>query len=154
MGTPALSAPLESLRHAPAEVALLGLYGLRERGPMSTFALVSGRLHGEPATRPTRNGGVVTFLKLKVINGSTLEWWDIAIFSETARQELEGLSEGDAVSAAGALHVELFEYRGEQRIKRNVTADRVLALKPKPKPKTDKPARAAQSLQDRGGPRL
>ncbi|MDR3420104.1 MAG: hypothetical protein P4L80_02490 [Xanthobacteraceae bacterium] len=100
---------------------------------MSAVALVSGKLHGEPVTRPTRNGGQVTFFKLRVVNGATLEWWECATFSDTAREELDGLSEGDALSAVGALHVELVEYRGEQRIKRSLTADRALALKPKAK---------------------
>jgi hypothetical protein len=97
---------------------------------MSASALISGRLHGEPTTRPTRNGGVVTFFKLKVANGNAIEWWDVAAFSEKAREKLEGLGEGDAVSAVGAFHTELFEFKGEQRIKRSLTADRVLALKP------------------------
>jgi len=100
---------------------------------MSALALISGRLHGEPVTRPTKNGGIVTFFKLKVANGGSLEWWDVATFSDTAREELQGLSEGDAVSAVGALSVELFEFKGEQRIKRSLTTDRVLALKPRPK---------------------
>jgi single-stranded DNA-binding protein len=98
---------------------------------MSAFVLISGRLHGEPTTRPTRNGGVVTFFKLKVVNGSSsIEWWDVAAFSEKAREKLEGLGEGDAVSAVGAFHIELFEFKGEQRVKRSLTADRILALKP------------------------
>jgi hypothetical protein len=98
---------------------------------MSAYGLISGRLHGEPTTRPTRNGGVVTFFKLKVSNGSSaIEWWEVAAFSEKAREKLEGLSDGDVVSAVGVVHAELFEFRGEQRIKRTLTADRVLALKP------------------------
>jgi hypothetical protein len=115
---------------------------------MSAYAMSTGKLHGEPVTRPTRNGGRVTFFKLRVINGAEIEWWDVATFSDTAREELEGLNEGDAVSAVGVLHVELFEYRGEQRIKRSLTADRVLALKPQPKkakPQAEKPSRASSA---------
>jgi single-stranded DNA-binding protein len=117
---------------------------------MSAYAMSTGKLHGEPVTRPTRNGGRVTFFKLRVINGAEIEWWDVATFSDIAREELEGVNEGDAVSAVGVLHVETFEYRGEQRIRRSLTADRVLALKPKPKPKTakakaDKPSRASSA---------
>jgi single-stranded DNA-binding protein len=129
---------------------------------MTAYAMIAGRLHGEPVTRPTRNGGQVTFFKLRVINGAEIEWWDAATFSDTARAELEGVNEGDAVSAVGVLRVEMFEHRGEQRIKRSLTADRVLALKPtkEPKAKVDKPSRAAppksesraESLpSDRGG---
>jgi hypothetical protein len=72
---------------------------------MSALALVAGKLHGEPLTRPTRNGGQVTFFKLRVVNGTALDWWDVATFSDTAREELDGLSEGDALSAVGRVLV-------------------------------------------------
>lgn len=117
---------------------------------MSTLAQILGKLHGEPVTRSTRNGGQVTFFKLRVVNSAAVEWWECATFSDAVREELKGLSEGDALSAVGALHVDLFEFKGEQRIKRSLTADRVLALKPKPKeakPNPDKP-RAAPNRRD------
>ena len=123
---------------------------------MSAHALISGKLQGEPVTRPTRNGGQVTFFKLRVANGAAVEWWEVATFSDTVREELGTLSEGDALSCVGALHVEPFEYRGEQRIKRSITADRVVALKPKPKPKDAKPkadkAPQAAPTRSAGGP--
>jgi hypothetical protein len=100
--------------------------------PMTALALVAGRLHAAPTTRPTKNGGVVTFCKLKVASGSAVEWWDVAAFSEHAREQLEGLGEGAAISAVGVVHVEMFEFKGEQRIKRSLTADRILAIKPSP----------------------
>lgn len=120
---------------------------------MSAAALVFGKLHGEPVTRPMRNGGQFTTFKLRVVNGAAVEWWDIAAFSEAAREELNGLGDGDALSVVGALHVELFDFKGEQRIKRSLTADRVLALKPKPKPKphqraAGKPTRTAPASDD------
>ena len=37
---------------------------------MTAHALIAGRLHGEPVTRPTCNGGTVMFFKLKVANGA------------------------------------------------------------------------------------
>lgn len=110
---------------------------------MSAHALISGKLHGEPITRPTRNGGVVVFFKLKIANGSAIEWWDVAAFSEKAREKLEGLGEDDVVSVVGVFHTELFEYKGEQRIKRSMTADRILALKPS--------IRAPSATQPRSG---
>lgn len=116
--------------------------------------MISGKLKGDPVTRQTRNGGQVTFFTLRVANGAALEYWDIATFSNTVREELEGVGEGDALSAVGALHVELFEYKGEQRIKRGLTADRILALKPKPKdakPKADR-AQSTATAKNVGGP--
>ena len=55
---------------------------------MSAYAMIAGKQHGEPVTRPTRNGGQITFFKLRVINGAEIEWWDVATFSDTARAEL------------------------------------------------------------------
>ena len=51
------------------------------------------------------------------------------------------------------LRVELFEHSGETRIALKITADRVMALKPKPKdskPKANEPPRRAK--QERAGP--
>ena len=115
---------------------------------MSAYALIAGRLHGEPTTRPTRNGGVVTFFKLKVANGNAIEWWDVAAFSEEARETLDGLGEGDAVSAVGVVRTELFEFKGEQRIKRSLTANRVLALKPAIKSPEEKRPKTGREVAD------
>ena len=120
---------------------------------MSAYGMILGRLHGEPVTRQTRTGGQFTAFKLRVANGNTVEWWSVTTFSETAREELDGLGEGDAISAVGALGVETYEKNGETRIALRLTADRILALKPKPKTKTakakvDKPPRAAPSAPE------
>jgi hypothetical protein len=120
---------------------------------MSSLAMIAGRLHGDVVTKPTHNGGQVTFFKLKVVNGSSLEWWSCATFSETAREELDGLGEGDAVSAVGLLRAETFQHGGETRIALKLTADRVMALKPTPKeakPKADKPPRRASPEKSAG----
>jgi len=107
---------------------------------MGQLTLISGRLQGEPTTRPTRNGGEVTFFKLKVASGNRLEFWSVATFSNTAREELAGLGEGDALSAVGELQVETYEWRGETRLNLKLTAERILALKSPPKPKKAKRA--------------
>ena len=103
---------------------------------MSVSSLVQGRILGEIQTRATKTGDQITFFKMQVLNGVSKELWSISTFSETAREELSGLSDGDAVSVVGTLAVELFEWKGVQRIGLRLTADRALALKPKPiKPK-------------------
>jgi single-stranded DNA-binding protein len=115
---------------------------------MSAYAMITGKLHGEPVTRQTRNGGQFVAFKLRVANGNTVEWWSVTTFSETAREELDGLGEGDAISAVGALGVETYEKNGETRIALRLTADRILTLKPKPKTakaKADKPPRASSA---------
>ena len=101
---------------------------------MSAFALISGRLQGEPVTRPTKTGGRVTFFKLRVALGSEVQFWNIATFSDALREEVEGLAEGSALSAAGELHVEPYQWNGETRLNFKLTAARVLALKPAKRP--------------------
>jgi len=119
---------------------------------MNALALITGKLYGEPATRPTRTGGQFTTFKLRVASGNATEWWSVSTFSETAREELAGLGDGDAVSAVGALSVETYEKNGETRIAFRLTADRVLALKPKPKahPRADKPVRSGPAPRRSG----
>jgi single-stranded DNA-binding protein len=119
---------------------------------MSSSVLISGKLQNTPATRPTRNGGQVTFFKLRVANGASLEWWDVSTFSDTARVELEGLGEGDALSAVGALRVETYEHNGERRIALKLTADRILPLKPKPKESKAGKATQTAPAKDGGAP--
>ena len=116
---------------------------------MSALALITGKLHGEPISRPTRNGGLVTFLKLKVAAGNRLDFWSVATFSDTVREELDGLVEGDALSAAGELHVETYEWNNETRVNLKLTADRVMALKPKAKAKPKTKARASRPEAER-----
>jgi hypothetical protein len=96
---------------------------------MTALTLVSGRLQGEPVTRPTKTGGRVTFFKLRVAVGSEVQFWNIATFSDAVREEVEGLAKGSALSASGELHVEPYEWKGEIRLNFRLTADRILALK-------------------------
>jgi single-stranded DNA-binding protein len=111
---------------------------------MSAFALIAGKLTGEPVTRDTRNGGRVTFFRLRVANGATLEWWDVATFSDSAREELDGATEGAPLSAVGEFRVEPWEKGDRRGFNYKLTADRILALKPKrkeAKPSASKPER-------------
>jgi single-stranded DNA-binding protein len=113
---------------------------------MSVLSLISGRLVGEPRTFPTKTGGHLTAFKIKIANGSNLEFWEVVTFSDTAREELAGLGEGDALSAVGVLQVETYQWNGATRVKLKLTADRILALKrkpPKPKDKTPRSAPAS-----------
>jgi hypothetical protein len=119
---------------------------------VTVSCLAQGRIFGEIQTRPTKNGGQVTYFKMKVTNGTKIEFWSISTFSDAVREELLGLSDGDAVSVVGALGVELFDWRGEKRIGLNLLADRALGLKPKPaKPKTMRAPRAEKGEPLDGG---
>jgi hypothetical protein len=79
---------------------------------MSAFALISGRLHGELRTHPTKTGGEVTFFTLRVANSSALEYWSIAAFANDVRAELAELPDGALLSCVGPLHVETMSGTG------------------------------------------
>ena len=84
---------------------------------MTARVLIAAQLTGEPLTRATKNGGEVTFFKLKVASGNRLDYWSCTTFNEAARKKLEGLGEGDAVSATGELEVSTYEAKtGETRV--------------------------------------
>jgi hypothetical protein len=117
---------------------------------MSAFSLVQGRIVGDIQTRPTKTGGKITFFKMQVMNGTSKEFWSISTFSDTVREELLGMGDGDVVSVVGAFHAELFEWKGAPRIALRLTADRVLALKPKPKATREK-QQTRDKPSERGG---
>jgi hypothetical protein len=102
---------------------------------MSAIALISGRLQGEPATRPTKTGGQVRFFTLRVANGA-------------------------ALLCSGLFHAETYEWNGEMRVRLKLT-DLVLVLKARsraPKLARDKsgggaaPSRASRSRLVVGAP--
>jgi hypothetical protein len=99
---------------------------------MTVSCQAQGQILGEIQTRPTKTGGQVSYFKMKVTNGNATELWSISSFSDSVRQELSGLGDGDAVSVVGAFSAEIYEWKGEQRIGLRLRADRALALNPKP----------------------
>jgi hypothetical protein len=108
---------------------------------MTVSCQAQGQIIGEIQTRPTKTGGQVSYFKMKVTNGNATELWSISSFSDSVREELSGLGDGDAVSVVGAFSAEIYEWKGEQRIGLRLRADRALALKPKPAKPRATPAR-------------
>jgi len=97
---------------------------------MSATTLVAGRLRGVISSRPTENGGTVTQFKLRVPNGKIMEHWEVWSYDRRAPEEFASLDDGDGIAATGSLRLELFDYRGEKRIKHSLIASRIIALKP------------------------
>jgi len=69
---------------------------------MTVSCQAQGQILGEIQTRPTKTGGQVSYFKMKVKNGNATELWSISSFSDSVREELSGLGDGDAVSVVGA----------------------------------------------------
>lgn len=119
---------------------------------MTALAMIQGKLCGDPTSRPTKNGGTVTFFKVRIVEGATTAWWSVATFSDTVREEIAGLREGDAVCVVGDLTIEEWEANGKRGFNRKVLADRALALKARPKARSEKALERAAEPR-RGGTR-
>lgn len=108
------------------------------------FALVSGVLFRAPATRTSKSGRPFTTATLKTSDGDAAKFVRVTAFSDTVREDLEGLGDGDALSVTGKLEAELYQPDGAApRVSLSIVADKVLVLK-KPertkKPVADSPA--------------
>lgn len=101
---------------------------------MTAHALISGALHNAPESRISKNGNAYATATVRVSVGNEIQFWRIFAFSESARDELMRLREGDVLAAQGSLKAEVYTSRdGEARISYALTADHVLALRQPPK---------------------
>ena len=91
----------------------------------SPFAMVCGVLHGTPWERRTGAGHRVSNFRIRV---GSAEWWDCSAW-ETAREELDGLVDGDVLCVVGSFSTELIEFDNKPRIKRRLNATRIMVLK-------------------------
>jgi single-stranded DNA-binding protein len=95
---------------------------------MTSYALVTGTLFRPPEQRTSKSGKAFVTATLKSKDGESVQWWKVVAFSESARSELMGLGDGDAVACQGPLKVETYERDGETKLSLSLVADRVLAL--------------------------
>jgi single-stranded DNA-binding protein len=100
---------------------------------MSAFCLISGTLFRAPEQRTSKTGRNFVVATLRAKDGDATAWWKVVCFSESGCAELLPLSDGDSLSAQGALKVEQYEHNGETRLSLSCIADSVLALKQPPR---------------------
>lgn len=111
---------------------------------MSAHVLITGTLYRAPEQKVSKAGKPFVVATIRAKDGDSSQWWKLIVFSESAQTELLRLSDGDAVSAQGALKVETYQKDGETRINLTCIADAVLPLRAAPK-KREKGAQAAPS---------
>jgi single-stranded DNA-binding protein len=118
-------------------------------------ALISGSLFKAPESKTSNNGNAYVSAVMKVSDGNKTSFVRVSAFSDSAREEIEALRDGDGLSVVGTLKAEIYEKGGEARVSLSLTADRALALK-KEKRKRDKQRREErkqeQHADSRGGP--
>jgi single-stranded DNA-binding protein len=91
----------------------------------SALAMISGVVRNAPRLRTTKAGLSVTSFAIKV-NG--VEYWEASAWDRAAREEVERLDEGDAVTVVGQFSTDLIEHDGKKRIRRKINVTRVLTL--------------------------
>jgi single-stranded DNA-binding protein len=100
---------------------------------MTAHVLVTGALFRAPEQRTSKAGKAFWTATIKAKGDDALAWWKIIVFSESAGADLLRLSDGDAVSAQGALRVETYDKDGMTKVSLTCIADAVLPLRAAPK---------------------
>ena len=100
---------------------------------MTAHVLVTGALFRAPEQRTSKAGKPFVTATIKAKDGDAAQWWKVLVFSESAGAELLRLSDGDAVSAQGALRVETYDKDGMTKVSLTCIADAVLPLRAAPK---------------------
>jgi len=96
---------------------------------MTARSLITGSLFRDPEQKTSKTGRPYVTATLKVKDGDGFTFWRLTAFSESVSAELMRLSEGDSVSAQGALKVETYEKDGATKISLSLIADQILALR-------------------------
>lgn len=92
--------------------------------------LASGTIFRAPKASVSRGGKPFVAATVKVADGNETLFIRVMAWSDTARAELEPLSEGALVSVSGRLVSEIYTPTGgEPRVSLTVMADQALALK-------------------------
>ena len=85
-----------------------------ERGTMSAFALVAGKLRKSPEGRTSsKTGKAFATAVMREGGGDAVTWWNIVAFADMAAELLK-LKGGDVVSVSGPFTVELYAKNGGQ----------------------------------------
>jgi len=105
---------------------------------LTAHVLITGSLYRAPEQKLSKAGKPFVVATIRAKDGDASQWWKVLCFSESGCAELMRLSDGDAVSAQGALKVETYERDGAVKLSLTCIADSVLALRPAPKPRKAK----------------
>jgi single-strand DNA-binding protein len=121
---------------------------------MTVAVMVSGALGKQPTQRTSKNGNVYLTASLRVTAANETEWWNLLCFSESAQAEIMRLEVGERLSCQGGLKIELYRGNdGEARVSRTISADAVLALRPRPRERKAKTSAVPASVQSNSNDR-
>lgn len=90
-------------------------------------ALITGKLHGAPSQKTSKNGNTFTTAKVRVPSGDESIFCNVIAFDQDAQGALLALGTGEAVALAGSLKVGTWTTRdGTARPSLDMTASQVL----------------------------
>jgi len=96
---------------------------------MSAFVLVAGTMLKPPEPRVAKSGKPYVTTVLWADD----EYWNLVVFSETARAELMRLRPGDNLAVQGQLQISVYTGKdGREKIGRTILVGDVLALRRAP----------------------
>lgn len=92
-------------------------------------ALISGKLHGQPQQRTTKNGKPYATARIRATqgDGETL-FVSVAAFDATPCRALLRLNDGDSVAIAGSLAIKIWDSKEGPRPSADLVAGQVLTL--------------------------
>jgi single-stranded DNA-binding protein len=100
---------------------------------MSAFAIVTGSLFRAPEQKTSKSGKTFVTATIVSKDGGESTFINLVAFSDSAKDAILALGEGDALSAQGKASLSVYEKNGEHRPSLSIVADHVLALRQPPK---------------------
>ena len=92
--------------------------------------LVSGTLFRDPKACTSKGGRAYTMATVKVSDATGSDFVRVFAWSDHAREALEGLKDGDALSVTGKLSTEIYTPpNGAARVSLSIAADQLIVLK-------------------------
>jgi single-stranded DNA-binding protein len=105
---------------------------------VTVFALVNGSLFRDPETKISKAGKPYVIATIVSKEGGESTFVNLVAFSDSAKEAILALGEGDALSAQGKTTIGVYEKNGEHRPSLSIVADRVLALRQPPRERKTK----------------
>jgi hypothetical protein len=102
------------------------------------FALVTGALFRNPQVKVSKTGRDYVTATIVSKDGDASTFVNLIAFSDSAKEAILALGEGDALSAQGKATISVYEKNGEHRSSLSIVADKVLALRQPPKERKPK----------------
>jgi single-stranded DNA-binding protein len=116
---------------------------------MTAFALITGVIFRAPLQKTSKAGKPYTSCTVKAGDDTGGgDFWSVLSFSESSQLELLRLEVGDAVAVRGKMELKTYTANdGTTKISRSIFADAAIGLRPAPRERKPKAAKAAPTQE-------